>query len=186
MSSQSMCRRCAPSAVRDAALASLKASIASAGGIVLCALLATGLAALAGSAAAADDLIVTYDQSQILKLPQPALNIIVGNPSVIDVSVQNGTTLVITGKTFGVTNLIALDAGQNVITERRVFVNREEAKVVNLLRGSKRQSYNCTPQCNPSITIGDEPNYFDTLTSASQKKVNFSEHAAEPSASNAP
>ena len=84
----------------------------------------------------------------------------------------------ITGKTFGITNIIALDADRNVIQDQRVLVKRDEAKVVNLQRGTLRQSYNCTPQCNPSITIGDEQAYFDTIQKASQAKIGFSERAA--------
>ena len=69
---------------------------------------------------------------------------------------QSGNLLVITGKSFGITNVIALDANRNVIQDQRVLVKRDEGKVVNLHRGTDRQSYNCTPQCNPSIVIGDE------------------------------
>jgi Flp pilus assembly secretin CpaC len=124
---------------------------------------------------AAEDLIVKYDQSQLVRLPKAASEVIVGNPSIADVAVQSGNLLVVTGKTFGITNIIALDAERNVIQDQRVLVRRDEGKVVNLLRGTERQSYNCTPQCNPSITIGDEQKYFDAIRSASQNKMTFSE-----------
>jgi Flp pilus assembly secretin CpaC len=130
----------------------------------------------------AEDLIVKYDQSQLLRLPRPAAEIIIGNPAIADISVQSGNLLVITGKTFGITNIIALDADRNVIQDQRVLVKRDEAKVVNLMRGTQRQSYNCTPQCNPSITIGDEQKYFDAVAASSQKKMSFSNSAAESSA----
>jgi Flp pilus assembly secretin CpaC len=137
--------------------------------------------AVGAGAAKADDLIVKYDQSQLLRLPRPATEIIIGNPAIADISVQTGNLLVITGKTFGITNIIALDADRNVIQDQRVLVKRDEAKVVNLTRGTERQSYNCTPQCNPSITIGDEQKYFDAVSAASQKKMGFSERAADSS-----
>ena len=56
---------------------------------------------------ATDDLIVKYDQSHLLRLPRPAAEIIIGNPAIADISVQFGNLLVITGKTFGITNIIA-------------------------------------------------------------------------------
>ena len=133
-----------------------------------------GFAVAAAGASKAEDLIVKYDQSQLLRLPRPAAEIIIGNPTIADISVQSGNLLVITGKTFGITNIIALDADRNVIQDQRVLVKRDESKVVNLQRGTQRQSYNCTPQCNPSITIGDEQKFFDAVTAASQKKVTFS------------
>lgn len=145
------------------------------------ALALAGVAMTAITASAADDLIVKYDQSQLLRLPRPAAEIIIGNPAIADISVQSGNLLVVTGKTFGITNIIALDAERNVIQDQRILVKRDEAKVVNLQRGTQRQSYNCTPQCNPSITVGDEQGYFDTISKAAEKKIGFSERAADSS-----
>jgi hypothetical protein len=132
-----------------------------------------------GVAGAAEDLIVNYDQSQLVRLPRPAAEIIIGNPAIADVNVQNNNLLVVTGKTFGITNLIILDAQRNVIQEQRILVKRDDVKVVNLNRGTMRQSYNCTPQCNPSIVIGDEDAYFDSVSKASEKKIGFSERATD-------
>jgi Flp pilus assembly secretin CpaC len=145
-------------------------------------LAAAALITAAGSCLAqraGEDLIVNYDQSQLVKLQRPAAEVIIGNPSIADVTVQNGNLLVVTGKTFGITNMIVLDAQRNVILDQRILVKRDEAKVVNLMRGTQRQSYNCTPQCNPSIVIGDEDAYFDSVAKASEKKMGFSERSAD-------
>jgi Flp pilus assembly secretin CpaC len=151
------------------------------GRAIMVAMLASALVVAAAGTGKAEDLIVKYDQSQLLRLPRPAAEIIIGNPAIADISVQSGNLLVITGKTFGITNIIALDADRNVIQDQRVLVKRDEGKVVNLQRGTQRQSYNCTPQCNPSITIGDEQKFFDAVAAAAQKKVNFSSGAADSS-----
>ena len=146
--------------------------------------LALAAAALALAAPAqAEDLIVKYDQSQLLRLPRPAAEIIIGNPSIADVTVQSGNLLVITGKTFGITNIIALDAERNVIWDERMLVRRDDAKVVNMTRGTLRRSFNCTPQCNPQIVIGDEAAYFNAIKSASETKIGFSERDSAPAAS---
>ena len=98
-------------------------------------LTATALAAaiaattlMAAPAAQAEDLVVVYDQSQLLRLPRRAAEIIIGNPAIADVSIQTGDLLVVTGKTFGVTNIIALDAERNVIQDQRVVVKRDSEK----------------------------------------------------------
>ena len=96
-------------------------------------------------AQAADDLIVKYDQSQLIRRPRPATEIIIGNPAIADIAIQSGNLLVVTGKSFGITNIIALDAERNVIQDQRVLVRRDDAKVVNLQRGTERQTFNCTP-----------------------------------------
>jgi hypothetical protein len=135
--------------------------------------------ALMATHAAADDLIVKYDQSQLVRLSRPAAEIIIGNPTIADVSVQGGSLLVITGKSFGITNIIALDAERTVIQDQRVLVQRDERKVVNLQKGGKRESYNCSPQCNPSITVGDDTQYFDAVAKNSERKIKLSEGQAE-------
>jgi Flp pilus assembly secretin CpaC len=152
------------------------------GRAIAAAAIAAVSALAAAPAQAADDLIVKYDQSKLVRLQKPAAEIIVGNPSIADVAVQSGNLLVVTGKTFGITNIIVLDAERNVIQDQRVLVQRDEGKVVNLVRGTDRQSYNCTPQCNPSITIGDEQKYFEAIRSASQNKIGFSEGSGEKNA----
>ncbi len=122
-----------------------------------------------------DDIVVKYDQSQLLRLPRPASEIIIGNPVIADVSVQSGNLLVVTGKAFGITNMIILDAQREVIFERRIMVKRDELRVVNLMRGAQRQTYNCTPQCNPTITVGDEKAYFDEISKAAERKSGMSD-----------
>lgn len=141
-------------------------------GILLAALLPT-------TGATAQDLIVKYDQSQLLRLPRPVAEVIVGNPTIADVSVQANNLLVVTGKTFGITNVIALDADRNVIQDQRVIVSREMARVVNLQKGSNRETYNCTPNCNPSLVVGDEQGYFESVGKMAQQKIKFSDSAAD-------
>ena len=127
-----------------------------------------------------DDIVVKYDQSQLLSLPRPAAEIIIGNPVIADITVQSGNLLVITGKSFGITNMIVLDAKREVIFERRILVKRDDVKVVNLQRGALRQTFNCTPQCNPTVTIGDDQAYFDSMLKAAEKKSGLSDKAADP------
>lgn len=149
-----------------AARAALAASVL----VVLAALMASGPARGA-------DLIVAYDQSQLLRLPRPVASLIVGNPSIADVTVQGGNLLVVTGKTFGMTNIIALDAERNIIQDQRVIVQRDEVRTVNLNKGGRRQSYSCTPNCSPTLTIGDDTTYFEMISKHSSTKTGFSEGA---------
>lgn len=132
-----------------------------------------------GSSAHAGDLVVRYDQSQLLRLPRPASEIIIGNPSIADVALQGGNLLVVTGKTFGITNVIALDADRNVIQDQRVMVERDDNKIVNLHKGSTRFTYSCTPNCEPNLTIGDDKAFFDQVSSHNTAKTKFSEGAAD-------
>ncbi len=144
------------------------------GGMLLLSTLAIG-----AQQAKANDLIVRYDQSQILRLPRPVSELIIGNPSIADVAIQGSDLLVITGKTFGVTNVIALDPERNVIQDQRVVVQRDEQRLVNLHKGAVRQSYTCSPNCQPTLTIGDDPAYFEQINKHSTSKTKFSDSGAE-------
>jgi len=130
---------------------------------------------MTGAAANADDLVVKYDQSQIVRLPGPAADLIVGNASIADVTVHSNNMLVVTGKSFGVTNVIALDAQRNVLSEQRVIVVRDDARIVNLHKGVRRESYNCLSDCNPSLVVGDDNSYFEGVAKAAERKLKFSE-----------
>lgn len=139
------------------------------------------LSGLSGPANAAEDLIVRYDQSQLLRMPRAVSEIIIGNPSIADVTVQAGNMLVITGKTFGITNIIALDADKNVIQDQRIVVERDERGIVNVSRAGQRQSFSCNPVCAPTITIGDETAFFNQVVQSSSSKTSFSENGSTSS-----
>jgi Flp pilus assembly secretin CpaC len=130
----------------------------------------------------AADLVVRYDQSQLLRLPRPATEIIIGNPSIADVALQGGNLLVVTGKTFGITNVIALDSERNVIQDQRVIVERDDRRIVNLHKGGSRYTFSCTPNCEPNLTIGDDETFFATINKHNGDKTRFSESSADAGA----
>ncbi len=137
-------------------------------------LAALGLACAAIAGAAADrparaagpvhqsgeTLRVYLDQARLLKVPAGTSTLVVGNPLIADVAVQSGGTLVVTGKGYGSTNLVALDRNGAVIMEHQVEVQGPQGKVVVVFRGIERESYSCTPDCERRITLGDTQNYF--------------------------
>lgn len=115
---------------------------------------------------AAETVTVVLDQAQLMKLPERVGTIIIGNPLIADVSLQAGGTMVITGKGYGATNIIALDRGGATLMITTVqVVGAHDAVIV--YRGIDRESYSCTPSCERRITLGDAPSYFDaTLAQA--------------------
>lgn len=108
----------------------------------------------------ADPLIVVLDQARIVKMPDHVATIVVGNPLIADISVQAGGLMVITGKGYGVTNLLALDRAGKVLMSEAVQVQGPPDAVV-VYRGIHRESYSCTPFCDRRITLGDTPEFFD-------------------------
>ena len=87
--------------------------------------------------------------------------------------------LIITGKTFGITNVIMLDADRNIIQDQRIMVVRDEVRSLQLMKGTKRESYNCAPQCNPSLVAGDDPAFFAQTAGGFSAKVKATEASAD-------
>ena len=103
---------------------------------------------------------VTLDQAKIAQLPRGTTTLIVGNPMIADVTMlKNNNTMIITGKGFGQTNLIAIDAAGSLIEERQIQVLPARTVLV-LQNGSSRMSYACNPACMPTVQLGDDDKTF--------------------------
>lgn len=113
------------------------------------------LAALAGSLLAlpalAEPIQVLMNQAKIVKLARPADTIVIGNPLIADASVQDATTIVLTGKGFGVTNLVILDADGSTIVDEEIVVSRHFANSVRVYRRSDVQTLSCSPYCESAF-----------------------------------
>lgn len=118
---------------------------------------------VAGLPAAANDMIsVNVDQARLVKFPEKIASIVIGNPLIADVTLQPGGMVVVTGKGYGATNVIALDRTGSVLMDRVVQVEGPTDKVVTVYRGTARESYSCTPTCERRVTLGDADTYFKT------------------------
>jgi len=117
-------------------------------------------------AAAEADIGVVMNQAKILKLTRPADTIVVGNPAIADASVQDAHTIVLTGKGFGVTNLVVLDKSGSPIVDAQVVVSRGDADSVRIYRRLDVQTLSCTPYC--------ESAYKNTAEKTSETELNAS------------
>lgn len=113
-----------------------------------CAVVALTIASVTAHAGAGIE--VTMNQAKIVRLARPADTIVVGNSAIADASVQDASTIVLTGKGFGVTNLVVLDANGTPIVDEQVTVIRHDASSVRIYRRSEVQTMSCTPYCESS------------------------------------
>jgi Flp pilus assembly secretin CpaC len=131
--------------------------------------LAIALTALPGQAFAdgvpevavkvSEPVVVRMDQAKLLKLPEKTATLVIGNPLIADVAVQPGGIMVVTAKSYGTTNLVALDRAGTTLMEHPIQVVGPVDHVV-LYRGIERESYSCLPNCERRILIGDSQLYF--------------------------
>jgi len=109
-----------------------------------------------------DIIKVTVDQAELVELPAEATTIVVGNPTFADVTLlKNSRSVVITGKGFGQTNLIAINAAGSIIDKKQIRVLPAKTVLV-LQNGASRTSYSCDPgsDCMPTFQLGDDNDYF--------------------------
>src|SRR5882724_5459067 len=118
------------------------------------------VAGLVPSGVGAADIEVTIDEAKLIKLPERVATLVIGNPLIADASVQNGGLVVLTGKSFGATNFIALDRSGAVLMERVVEV-RGRDDVVVVYKGVNQETYSCAPSCQHRIMPGDVKDYFE-------------------------
>lgn len=97
---------------------------------------------------------IPLHKAGIVKLSGAANNVIVGNPAVADVTVENPTTLVLFGRGPGETNILVLGAGQKEILAASVVVSTDKDRQVSVLAPSRGKDagmieilYACADRC---------------------------------------
>lgn len=108
-------------------------------------------------ASAADEglLRVFMNHARVLKLDRPVAKVIVGNAEVADATVADPTTIVLTGRAFGTTNLVLLDGDGNAIADERILVSIDEGNTVRVYRQTSRSVLSCTPNCEQHATFSN-------------------------------
>ncbi len=104
---------------------------------------------------------VYLDRAEVTAIPARTSTLVIGNPMIADANVQPGGLLVITGKGLGSTNVMALDAQGVILSNMTVRVRVSRNETVQVYRGTDRETYQCSPMCEPVVTLGDSKDYFD-------------------------
>ena len=126
-----------------------------------------------------DAIAVNVDQAKLVKLSGRVATIVVGNPLIADVTLQNGGVIIVTGKGYGATNFIAMDRSGEVLVDRVIQVEGPTDQLVTIYRGVDRESYSCMPVCQRRVTLGDGENYFkSTIDQAGSLSSQASGNAA--------
>jgi hypothetical protein len=130
----------------------------------------------------AENVAVVLDQARLLKLPDRVSTIVIGNPSIADGTLQTGGQLIVTGKGYGTTNLMALDNRGTVLAEHTITVSAP-ATGLTVYRGADRETLSCAPKCQRTIVPGDAAAVFDTAVGQNGTRNGL---AAGTPAANAP
>ena len=117
---------------------------------------------------------VIVDRAKVLRMDKDADTVIVGNPSIVDATVQDSRTIVLTGRSYGVTNLIVLDSAGDPVVDETVVVQNHETNTVRIYRRAIRETLACSPVCESTLTIGDDNAVFSANMAQIQGRVQLS------------
>jgi hypothetical protein len=128
---------------------------------------ATSLVAFAHIAAPANagNLEILLDRAQVFNIPIESKTLIIGNPTIADVSIVQPGLMVITGKAFGLTNLVSLDKDGKQLANTMISVRAPTEQMVTVMRGEDNQTLHCPSNetCSNTITLGDGEKAFSKL-----------------------
>ncbi|KZL15677.1 pilus assembly protein N-terminal domain-containing protein [Pseudovibrio sp. Ad26] len=134
-----------------------------------------GIAATSPAPAYADVEVVA-DQAKVFRLEEPAETIILGNPSIADVTVHDRLTIVITGKSYGTTNLVVLNDASEPVVEELITVTAEMAGYVAVHRNNSRFTYSCNPDCQEVLRLGDNKKKIEDVAATISMRNELAEN----------
>jgi hypothetical protein len=101
-------------------------------------------------------IIVDLDRAKVVSLPRGARQVILGNPIIVGMTqLPDGVTAVLTGKAFGETNLVVLDAKGAIVIDSIIRVEPPSGAGLVVQRGQQRTSYDCASGCELRMQLGD-------------------------------
>jgi len=123
-----------------------------------------GLAAsLFAAPALAGELSVPMDEVRMVTFVRPVSTVYVGNPMIADITVIDARHVFVLGKSFGATNIIALDSNGKQVADTPLTVFGRKTNIVTLNLGSQQVTYACAPaRCETAPLPGDDKNVFDS------------------------
>ena len=130
------------------------------------------------SSAQAAQVWLTMDQVRPYRLEKPAQNIAVGNPAVADVTVQDNQNILLFGKAPGLTNIYLFDENGDTIDNLIIRVRSPNTDMLTYYRGTARTTYNCTTNCEATITVGDDQASFSNVSQQVQNKLRQAKRAS--------
>ncbi|WMT92872.1 pilus assembly protein N-terminal domain-containing protein [Pelagibacterium sp. H642] len=108
--------------------------------------------------------------AHILLLDEPVATIAVGNSGIVEATLSDDQTVILTAQAPGTTNLIILDGDGDELSNTMVRVVERGDLLTTVYRGSARYTYACADRCTPVISIGDEAGFFDSSVSQIQAR----------------
>ena len=121
---------------------------------------------------------VKADQATLVALAGDPATVLIGNALFADVTLKKGM-IFIHGRQYGTTNVIVLDKENAKLADFELHVVRGGSQNVTITKGNSAFSYLCAPSCQSSLQVGDNAEYFDSVSSGMSAKQQLSTGAGK-------
>jgi Pilus formation protein N terminal region len=117
---------------------------------------------------------IQTDQTQLIAISGDPGTVVVGNPSIADVSLS-GRRVFMHGRAFGSTNILILDVAGNQLANFDVTVTHDHPNELVMVTSSVSKpqilvdTYSCAPICYHALIPGDES--FGSMVGAASTKA---------------
>ena len=125
---------------------------------------ALSAAALTSPALGENSITVAADRAKIVNVAGDPAAVIIGNPTFADVTVRSGK-IIVHGRHFGSTNLLILDDDGEQLANFELNVVKKKSESIVLYKAGLRETYSCHPNCEVTLSVGDNPDYFEKKVS---------------------
>jgi hypothetical protein len=142
------------------------------------ALLAAAL--FAATPACAAGVSLALDEVHTVTFKNPVATVYVGNPAIADITMIDARHAFVQGKSFGHTNIVALNRdGAQVFNSSVMVTGGDSAGIVTLNRGAQRVTYSCAgSRCEPTPTPGDATTAFEAVSGQATAHAGAAKSAA--------
>jgi Pilus formation protein N terminal region len=163
-------------------------------GVLFGTVLLTMVGAVDQAALAGSPITIQTDQTQLIAISADPGTVVVGNPSIADVSLS-GKRVFLHGRGFGSTNIMILDLAGNQLANFDVTVTHDHPNELVVVTSSLTRpqilidTFSCAPTCYHAMIPGDAG--FATAVGANSTKAGLaigakSTDAAPPSSAGGP
>jgi hypothetical protein len=143
------------------------------------------------SARAEDRLDVNWREARVIRLAKPATSVIIGDPTVADVTLDDPTTLVVFGKAPGETNVVVLSNSQEMLFDWPVVVSPSNSRKVTVLNAAGDPApvevlYSCGAERCTRVLSPSDISFSASSTSSSSSSSDNSKSASSSTEPNMP
>ncbi len=128
--------------------------------------------------ASASSITVSMDEVRLVTFAKPVATVYVGNPVVADVNMIDTRRAFVLGKSFGATNIIALDKTGQQVSNSQITVLGRAASTVTLNRGASQVTLTCAGRCELAPMPGDGKDEFDAAVGQIERHQSLGKDAA--------